>query len=73
MASFLVMDAEAAAALRGATARDAARLDPRALADGRFALPVAVLGDPAFGWIGETLGGLATGEVGESDWLAAGE
>lgn len=73
MASFLVMGAEAAATLREATAGDAARLDPRALADGRFALPVAVLGDPAFGWLSETLAALATGEVGEGDWLAAGE
>jgi hypothetical protein len=73
MASYLVMDAVAAAGLRGATAGDDQRLDPRALADGRFALPVAVLGDPGLAWLGDALGALETVEIGEADWLPVGD
>jgi hypothetical protein len=71
MADYLVMGAVAAAALRGATAGDDFRLDPRPTADGRFALPVAVLGDPAFAWLSDELGALATAALSEGDWLAA--
>lgn len=71
--AYLVMDAETAAGLRGATAGDAFRLVPRAMADGRFALPEAVLGDPAFAWLAAELGALAAGAVSESDWLVAAE
>jgi hypothetical protein len=72
MADFLVMDAVTAANLRGATAGDEFRLNPRETADGRFALPVAVLADPAFGWLAEALGALATAALGAEDWALEG-
>lgn len=68
MASYLMMDAVTAAMLRGATAGDEMRLDPRPVAAGGFALPVAVLGEAAFGWLGDVLGELATAELGPGDW-----
>ena len=71
MASYLIMDAVTAAMLRGATAGDAARLDPRATASGLFALPVAVLGEPAFDWLGDVLGELAMQALGDADWPVA--
>lgn len=71
MAEFVVMDALTAAMLRGCTQGDAARLDPRATANGLFALPVAVLGDAAFGWLGDVLGELAVQGLGAGDWPEA--
>lgn len=69
--SFLTMDQATAAMLRGATLGDDHRLDPRGMADGRFALPAAVLDDPAFAWIGGALAGLETAELGPGDWAAS--
>jgi hypothetical protein len=66
--SFLTMDAETAAMLRGATLGDDHRLDPRETRDGRWALPAAVLGEPAFAGFGETLAGLETVVLGPGDW-----
>lgn len=42
----IILDPANAEAVRGRTA-DGAALDPRPLADGTFALPECVLGDPA--------------------------
>jgi hypothetical protein len=73
MAQFLMMDAVTAAMLRGATAGDEQRLDPRGAASGLFALPVAVLGEAAFGWLGDVLGELTVAERGPGDWPVEGE
>lgn len=70
MASYLMMDAVTAAMLRGATAGDELRLDPREAANGLFALPVAVLGEAAFGWLGDVLSELVLAELGPGDWHA---
>lgn len=72
MAQYLVMDAVTAAMLRGATEGDAARLDPRAIAGGQFALPVAVRDDPAFDWLGELLNALESVALESEAWPAAG-
>lgn len=75
MTEHLVMDAPAAAALRAATADHDDRLDPREIAGGdaagRFALPMAVLADPAFARLAETLGALETATLGPEAWPAA--
>ena len=71
--SFLTMDEATAAMLRGATQGDDHRLDPRETGDGRWALPAAVLDEPAFDWIGETLAGLAVAELGPGDWAEVGD
>ncbi|MEZ0242543.1 MAG: hypothetical protein ACAH11_04165 [Sphingomonas sp.] len=68
MAEFLMMDAVTAATLRGATQGDAARLDPRATGGGQFALPVAVLADGAFGWLGDVLGELQVQALEPEAW-----
>jgi hypothetical protein len=70
MASYLMMDAVTAAMLRGATQGDEIRLDPRALGDGQYALPLAVLGEPAFDWLDDVLGELVVAELGPEDWPA---
>ena len=70
MADYLMMDAVTAAMLRGATQGDDARLDPRATNGGHYALPVAVGADPAFDWLDDVLGELATAALGEADWPA---
>lgn len=71
MADYLIMDAVTAAMLRGATAGDAVRLDPRVAANGFFALPVAVLGEPGFAWLGDVLGVLETQVLGPEAWPVA--
>ena len=68
--SFLTMDQATAAMLRGATMGDDHRLDPRETADGRWALPAAVLGEPAFEWLGEELAALVSAALGPGDWAA---
>lgn len=70
MASYLMMDAVTAAMLRGATQGDEIRLDPRAVGDGQYALPVAVLGEPAFGWLDDVLAELAAVVLRPEDWPA---
>ena len=70
MADYLMMDAVTAAMLRGSTAGDDDRLEPRAAAGGLFALPVAVTSDPAFAWLGDVLGELAVTAIQDGDWPA---
>jgi len=72
---YLMMDAVTAAMLRGATQGDEARLDPRETlpegsGGGQYAVPVAVLADPAFGWLGDVLGELAITALAPGDWPA---
>jgi len=73
--TYLMMDAVTAAMLRGATAGDEARLDPRetlpeGLGGGLFAVPVAVREDPAFAWLDDVLGELNVAALGPEDWPA---
>ena len=68
MADYLMMDAVTAAMLRGSTAGDDDRLEPRAATGGLFALPVAVAGDPAFAWLGDVLGALSVAAIEAGDW-----
>lgn len=74
MAEYLMMDALTAATLRGATGGEELRLDPRAVANGphagEWALPIAVLEEPAFEWLGDVLAELARGEVAAGAWPA---
>jgi hypothetical protein len=72
MTQYLVMDADTAAMLAGATAGEPERLMPRAVTGGgqagKFALPLAVLEDVAFGRLGEVLDGLAVAGVAASSF-----
>lgn len=69
----IILTASQADQVRGETGAGAA-LDPVALADGvTFALPEAVLSDPAHASRYEFLSGLPTREIAPNEWPAADE
>ena len=67
MTTMLILTEAQAEAVRGPTSSFSA-LDPRPLTDGSFALPVAVLSDPAHAASQDALDGLPQRSVAAEEW-----
>jgi len=69
---FMILSAAEADAVRGTTTPGFA-LDPRALVDGTFALPPAVLNDPAHAARQDALVGMPQRDVAAEEWAVESE